>query len=136
MQIIFDMILTMGLSVAFLLFVAAFRQNAPGLYALMGCGFLLLMIINAFSSGDVLRIILAILAYSGAGLALLGTVGGYIPGKLLSSATLLLPALIRLLAYDLGKLGLFAWVLECSQLLILVSLLCLVWALKPVKKMQ
>ena len=136
MQIIFDMILTMGLSVAFLVFISALRHNAPGLYGLMGCGFLLLAMINTFSSGDILRIILAILFYSAAALALLGTVGGYVPGKLLSSATLLLPTLVRFLAYDLGKLSLFDWALEISQLLIVVSMLCLVWALKPIKTKQ
>lgn len=136
MQIIFDMVLTMGLSVAFLVFIAALRRNAPGLYALMGCGFLLLIMISTFPSGDALRIILAILAYSGAALALVGTVGGYVPGRMLSTLTILLPVAIRFLAYDLGKLGLFTWVLEISRLLVVVSLLCFVWSLKPIKKMQ
>ena len=134
MQIIFDMVLCMGLSVAFLVFIAALRQNAPGLYALMGCGFILLMMITTFSSGNALRIILAILAYSGAAVVLLGTVGGYVPGKMLATLTLLLPTIIRFLAYDLGKLGLFTWVLEISRLLVVISLLCFVWTLKPIKK--
>ncbi len=136
MQILFDMVLTMGLCMAFSVYIGAVRRNAPGLYAIMGCGFLVLMMITTFTSGDALRIILAILAYSGACVVLLGTVGGYVPGRMLVTLTLLLPIAIRFFCYDLGKLSLFAWVLEISRLLVMVSLLCFVWSLKPIKKTE
>ncbi len=132
-QVIFDMILTMGLSITFLILVAALRRNAPGLYGILGCAFLLLMMITTFPGGNVLRIILAVLGYTLAGAVLIGTFGGFIPGKMLGTLALLLPMAVRILAFDLGKLGIFAWVLEFSRLLVLVSMLCLVLSLKSIK---
>ncbi|MBE6976101.1 MAG: hypothetical protein E7439_02750 [Ruminococcaceae bacterium] len=132
-QVIFDMILTMGLSVAFLVFSAALRRNAPGLYAIMGAGFCLLMLIAGFFTADALRIVLAFLGYILAGGVLVITVAGYLPGKLLSSALFILPMVVRVLFYDLGKIGIFQWVLELSSLLILAALFCLTRALIPLK---
>lgn len=133
-QVIFDMILTMGLCVGFLVLFSAMRRNVPGLYALMGAGFCLLLMISTFSRGNVLQIILAILGYLLAGGVLVITVSGYLPGKLLSSVMFLLPLILRFLAFDLGKIGLFTWVIEFSWLLILAAMFCLTRALKPVKR--
>ena len=133
MQIVVDLILTIGLSVAFLVMLVGLRYNAPGLYAMMGGGLLLFLMITTFSTGDALRIIFAIPAYGLAAVALVGTVAGYLPGKLLAVCTLVLPLTVRFLAYDLGQLSLFTWVLEISRLLIIVSMLCFVTALRPLK---
>ena len=133
-QVLFDMILTMGLCVGFLVMFSALRRNAPGLYALMGAGFCLLLMISTFSSGNALRIVLAILGYLLAGGVLVITVSGYLPGKLLSSVMFLLPMAVRLLAFDLGKIGLFTWVIELSWLLILASMFCLTCGMKPYRR--
>lgn len=132
-HVIFDMILTMGLSVAFLVFSAALRKNVPGLYAIMGAGFCLLLLISSFFTGDALRIVLAVLGYILAGGVLVITVAGYLPGKLLSSVLFVLPVAVRILFYGFGKIGLFQWVLELSVLLIMASLFCLTRALIPLK---
>lgn len=135
-QIVFDMVLSMGLCSVFLAFMSAMRRNAPGLYAILATGFLILTMITTFSSGDALRIVLAVLGYSAAAVALIATVGGYLPNRLLSSLLLLLVLVIRLFSYDLGNLGVFQWVLEISWLLVLASLFCLSRAWIPVKKTE
>ena len=135
-QVIFDMVLTMGLCVGFLVMFSALRRNAPGLYALMGAGFCLLLMISTFSGGNVLRIVLAVLGYLLTGGVLVITVSGYLPGKLLSSVMFLLCLVIRFLAFDLGKIGLFTWVIELSWLLILASMFCLTRGLKPYKRTE
>ena len=133
-QVIFDMVLTMGLCVGFLVLFSAMRRNAPGMYALMGAGFCLLLMVSTFSGGNPLQIVLAVLGYLLAGGVLVFTVSGYLPGKLLSSALFLLPLVLRLMVFDLGKIGLFTWVIEFSWLLILASMFCLTRALKPYKR--
>jgi hypothetical protein len=134
--VLFDMILAMALSVGFLVFFSAMRQNAPGLYALMGAGFALLLMISTFASGDVLRIILAILCYLITGGVLILTVSGYLPGKLLAGVMFILPAAVRFLFFDLGKVSIFTWVIEFSWLLIMAAMFCLTRALRPVKKVK
>ena len=133
-QVIFDMVLTMGLCVGFLVLFSAMRRNAPGLYALMGAGFCLLLMFSTFSGGDALRIVLAVVGYLLAGGVLVITVSGYLPGKLLSSVMFLLPFVLRFLVFDFGKIGLFTWVIELSWLLVLASMFCLTRAMKPVKR--
>lgn len=133
-QVIFDMVLTMGLCVGFLVMFSALRRNAPGLYALMGAGFCLLLMVSTFSSGNVLHIILAVLGYLLTGGILIITVSGYLPGKLLSSVMFLLCLSVRFLFFDLGKIGIFTWVVEFSWLLILASMYCLTLGLKPYKR--
>ena len=132
-QIFFDMVLSMGLCVVFLILLSAMRRNAPGLYAVLGTCFMVLIMITTFASGNALRIVLAVLGYSVASLVLIATIGGYLPGRLLSSLMILIPLAVRFLCFDLGSLGLFQWVLEASWLLVLASLFCLTRALKPAK---
>lgn len=132
-SIIFDMVLSMGLCIVFLVFLSAMKRNAPGLYAILGTGFLLLTMITTFASGNALRIVLAVLGYSAAAAVLIATVGGYLPGRLLSSLMMLLPLGIRLMCFDMGNLDLFQWVLEISWLLVLASMFCLTRVLKPAK---
>ena len=132
--VIFDMILAMGLSVGFLVLFSAMRRNVPGIYAIMAAGFCLLLMISTFPSGNALRIILAILGYILAGGVIVMTIGGYLPGKLLSSVLFVLVAVVRLLAFDLGKISLFTWVIEWSWLLIRISLFCLTLSLRPIKE--
>ena len=134
--VIFDMILTMALSVGFLVLFSAMRRNVPGVYALMGAGFCLLLMISTFAGGNAWRIVLAVLGYILTGGALVVTIAGYLPGKLLSSALFVLCGVVRLLAFDLGKISLFTWVIELSWLLILAAMFCLTRALRPLKQTQ
>ena len=101
---------------------------------MIGAALCLLLLVNGFGSGDVLRIVLSILIYLAAGLVLLATAGGYLPGKLLSSVLFALPLICRLLFYSLGKLGLIQWFLEASTLFILASLFCLTRTFTEQKK--
>jgi len=130
-QIALDMVLAMGLSIAFLVLLGAMRRNAPGLYAILGTCFMVLLMITTFSSGDALRIVLAVLGYGAASVVLIATVDGFLPGRILASLMILIPIAVRVFFFDIGKLGLFDWVLEASWLLVMASLFCLTRALKP-----
>ena len=135
-QILFDMVLSMGLSIVFVAFMSAMRRNAPGLYAILATGLLVLTMITTFSSGDALRIVLAVLGYIAVSVSLIATVDGYLPNRLLSSLLVLLVLIIRIFCFDLGRLGIFQWVLEICNLLVLASLFCLTRAWIPLKKSE
>lgn len=114
---------------AFIVCMACLKLNAPGLYAIFGAAQCLGMILVSFSSGSAVKIIFAIIWYLFAGLVILATAGGYLPGRLLCSIVFFVPVFVRVLFYDLGKLGLFQWVGELSVLLMLCGLGCFAMAL-------
>lgn len=132
-EVLFWMVLPLLLTGGYVVFMSALKRNAPGVYGLIGAGLCLLMIVWSFPTGDVLRIVLSVLVYFAAGVVLIGTTGGYLPGRLLASTLFVLPACARFLFYR-GNLGLFDWVLELSVLSLLVSLFCLTRSLKESRK--
>lgn len=107
------------------------HMNAPGLYGLIGAAQCLLLIILSFTTGSPLRIILAIIWYALTALVLLATVGGYLPGRLLAALMFALPGVVRLLFFDLGKLGIIKWFRELGVLSILAAFVCFAMGLKP-----
>ena len=88
----------------------------------------------SFSSGSVLYILLCLVYYLAAGVVLLGTSGGYLPGKLLSSALFAIPVIIRLFGLDVFALKIDGLFLELSVLLQLASLFCLTRCYKEAKR--
>lgn len=112
------------------------RMNAPGLYGIAGAAQCLMLIILSFGTGSAIRIVLAILWYVLAAIILLMTVGGYLPGKLLASLMFFIPAGVRFFFFDIGKIGLIAWVNELAVLSVLIGIGCLAMGLKktPRKK--
>lgn len=130
-EILTTMILGTGLCLAYLITLSVMRLNAPGVYGILGAVHCFLLILGTFSSGDPLRIVLAVIWYALAAGVLLITVGGYLPGRLLASVMFIIPALVRFFAFDLGRVGLLQWVREFGVLFALVGLACLPMGLKP-----
>lgn len=133
-EIITSMILGIALCAAFVVYITCLRRNAPGLYGVMGAAHCLTILILCFTTGDWVRIILAVIWYASAATVLLATVSGYLPGRLLAALMFAIPAVVRLLFYDLGHLGLIGWVLELSVLSVLAGLGCLAMGLRPITK--
>jgi hypothetical protein len=117
-------------------YVSCLHRNAPGLYGMVGAAECLMLIVLSFNTGSALRIILAILWYVLAAVILLITVGGYLPGKLLAALMFFVPATIRFLFFDIGRIGIIAWVNELAVLSVLIGIGCLAMGLKktPRKK--
>lgn len=132
-ELLFSMALPILVSGAYIVLLSALKWNAPGIYGILGAILCVLLVIWSFSSGNALRIVLSLLVYLAAGGILIATVGGFLPGRLLSSALFLVPLVCRFFFCDLGKLGIFEWVLELSVLFMLASLFALTRSLKEPK---
>ena len=133
-DVIFQIFLPLLLSGTYVVLIRAIRLNAPGVYGLIGAGLCILTFLWSFSSGSVLYILLCLVYYLAAGVVLLGTSGGYLPGKLLSSALFAIPVIIRLFGLDVFTLKIDGLFLELSVLLQLASLFCLTRCFKEAKR--
>lgn len=119
---IFQLILPFLLCTGYIVLLRAVKWNAPGIYAILGAAFCLFLIIWNFSSGDILRILLSIVFYAAAAVALLGTAAGFFPGKLVPSIILAVLFASRILFYGSRLSGIAQWVSEISVLSIIGSL--------------
>lgn len=133
-EIFATMILGLVLCAWFVVVLNYLRLNAPGVYGILGAAHCLLLIIGNFSSGSVGRIVLSVIWYVLCALVLLATIGGYLPGRILSAGMFFLAALVRLLAFDMGKIGLLRWVTEAAVLCAILALAAIPLALKPIKE--
>ena len=127
----FSLILPLLFSCAFIVLFRVVKWNAPGIFAILGSVFCLLLIIWNFSSGDFLRIILSVFMYIIAAAVLLATAGGYLPGNLVSTAAFAIILVFRFLLYSMGQSGLSAYIAEFSSLCLIASLLALTRCFKP-----
>ncbi len=127
----FCLILPLLLCFVFVLLFRILKWNAPGIFAILGSCFCLLLMFWNFSSGDFLRALLSVILYIAASVILLGTAGGYLPSRLPAAAVFAGMLLLRFMLYSGKESGIAAWVLELSALSVLVSLLALCLCLKP-----
>ena len=132
--IILNIIMPLLLCAGYIVLLRAVKLNAPGIFAILGAAFCLMILIWNFSTGDVLRILLSVVFYLLSGLVLLATAGGYIPGRLPSSAIFMVLLLSRFLFYRPSGSQIGQLVLELSVLCIPASLFCLTRSMKEVKK--
>ena len=132
-EIVLEMVMGILICGLFLFLLSAVRLNAPGLYGILGAGYCLVLIVGLFLNGGWVHILLGTVWYLLAAPVLLATVGGYLPGKLLSAAMFAVAWIVRFYCFDLGQLGLFAWVLEMSTLCAIAGLMCLPMSLIPAK---
>ncbi len=132
-EIFATMILGLVLCAGFVVVLNYLRLNAPGIYGILGSAHCLLLIIGNFSSGSVLRIVLSIIWYALCALVLLSTIGGYLPGRIMSAGMFFFAAFVRLVAYDLGKISFLRWVTEAAVICALLALAAIPLALKPIK---
>ena len=118
------LIFPMVLEAAFMSMLRGIKLDLPGVYGIMGAAYCLLMILQSFQLGSVLRVILAIVGFVICGGALVG-VGWGVLSKSLGVTTLLLTFSVRLLAFDLGlllRLRLIALIREAAGLCAILAL--------------
>lgn len=132
LEVVFMMVLPLLLTAGYVALLSALQLNAPGLYAMIGAALCVLLGLWSFASGDALRIVLSFVIYLAAGGVLVITIAGYLPGRLLSSVLFALPLVVRFFLYDLGKIGIIAWILEISVLLMIASLFFLTRSTKEI----
>lgn len=131
--IILQIILPLFLCAGYIVLLRAVKLNAPGVFAIIGAAFCLMILIWNFSTGDILRILLSVVFYLFSGLVLLATAGGYLPGRFLSSAVFLVLLIFRFMLYRPSGTQIGQMVLEISILCIPASLFCLTRCLKEGK---
>ncbi|MBQ9929986.1 MAG: hypothetical protein IJO72_04330 [Oscillospiraceae bacterium] len=132
LEAVFCLFLPLILMAAYIVLIRFKRINAPGLYAIIGLLLCVLLFFGIFGSGSILRIILGAVWYPLMALILVGSAGGYLPGK--QPAVLAFPvAMVFRIVINLGKTGLFGWVYEISSVLTLAALACLIMSFEAKK---
>lgn len=131
-EAIFKLTLPILLSVAFIVLGRILKLNAPGLFAIVGAAFCLVLMISAFSSGSLLRGVLGGIWYILCAVVLLGTAGGFLPGTQPATVMFAVALIIRLV-FDLRLRGISNWVYELSGLLLIAALMCLPRSFQPIK---
>lgn len=97
------LILPMLLEGGLMVLLRGVRLNAPGLYGILGAVYCVLLIIQSFQYGSVLRTVLAVAAYLLCGGSTLCAVKGLL-NKSLAAVLCFLTAVVRVVAFDLGYL--------------------------------
>lgn len=119
------MILPMLLEGAFIVLLRVMRLDAPGIYAILAAAFGLVLILQSFGYGSLLRTILGILAYLGCSVLILGVAGGFL-SKQIAVAAYLVTALVRFFGFEMVqfvfKLRVIAFIKEVTGLLVLVAM--------------
>ena len=133
-EILTGMVLSMGIWIAFMVLMRGFRLNAPGLYALILCGFCLLTGLESFDSGMIAHIVLSVLCYPALGALLIGTTGGYLDSKNYLAAASMAILVLRFLIFDvktyLLSFSLIAFIPEAATLCGIGVIFCLAMSLK------
>ena len=124
-EVVLSMVLPLVLCGGYLVMMSALKRDVAGVYGLIGGALCALLTLESIFTLDIIRILLALVFYAAAGGALVATIAGYLPGRLLSSAMMLIVFAGRLLIYSLRLGSILQWVLEISVLLMLLSLFCL-----------
>ena len=131
-EAIFKLTLPILLSVAFIVLGRILKVDAPGLFAIVGAAFCLVLMISAFSSGNLLRGVLGGIWYILCAVILLGTAGGFMPGTQPAAAMFAVALIVRLL-FDLRLRGISNWVYELSCLQLIAAMICLPGTFQPIK---
>jgi len=131
-EAVFLLTLPLLLSIAYLVLLRYVRLDSPGVFAILGAVFCLVLMISTFTSGSILRMILGCIWYGFSALLLLACAGGFLPGTLPASLVFRVAFVVRLL-FDLKLRSLGAWVYEASALALILALSCLPMLFVPVK---
>ena len=132
-ETVFGLILPMLLCIVYIVLLRFVKLNAPGLFAIIGAAFCLVLMIHAFSSGNLLRGVLGGIWYILCGLVLILSAGGYLPGTLPASTMLGIGFLLRVVLFDLRLRGITAWIYELAFLMLIAALTCLPLCIVPAK---
>lgn len=127
------LILPMLMEVAYMVMIRGIKLDLPNIYGIMGAGYCLLLLLQSFSCGNVLRIILAVVGYVLCGAAMLG-IGWGMLSKSLTVLVLIVTFAVRFLVFDLGgyifSFRLIEFILEAAALCGILGLACLSGGLK------
>ena len=134
-RLLFSLILPMVLLAAFMVMLVGIHFPVTPVYGALGALYCLLMVIRAFSYGNVLLMILGIVWYILAGALYLGTSLGLLSGSGLMTAAFLIPVVFRLVFVDVGgyilKKDLVGFLPEAAALSGLAAFALLALCMKP-----
>ncbi len=133
-EVLFCALLPLVLSGAFVVLLSGLHRNIPATYGFMGAAFCFFAIVASFYTGNALRIILGVAWYAIAGGVVLLTSTAKLQNKSLSVAVFVIPIVVRVVIFDIGRLSVFGWTLELSGLFMLASLACMPMFLKIHRK--
>ncbi len=132
-QMISGLILPALVEIGLIVLLKGVRRNAPGLYGLIGAAYCLLLILQTFQYGSVVRTILAIIAYLICGGLIFVCSAGWLM-KEIGVAFLTVTVLVRFFVFELSpyllSFRLVELVIELAGLFALTAFICLVYALK------
>ena len=132
-EAVFGLILPMLLCILFIVLLRFVKLNAPGLFAIIGAAFCLLLMINTFSTGNLLHGVLGAVWYILCGLGLIISAGGYLPSTAFASAMFGIGLALRVVLFDLRLRGITNWVYEFALLMLIAALTCLPLCIVPAK---
>lgn len=98
---IFEIALPMLLWGCFAFLLRGIGLEQPEVYGMLAAVYCILLMILSFSSGNIFRCILAVLWYTAAAAAILGTTFGYISNEYIPMLAFGVPILYRILMFDL-----------------------------------
>ncbi len=134
LQIIFSVILPLLLTIVYLVFLHFLKWNAPIIYGLAGAAFCVLLAVNSLFYGDFLRVVLSAVGYTIAAGVLVLHVSGSLRNTSLCIAVFVIPAMVRVIVFDLGRIDLAEIFREGSVLCLLGALACIPLMLKYTKR--
>lgn len=130
------LILPALLECGYMVMVRGLRLDLPGVYGIMGAIYFILMLLQSFQVGSVLRIILSIPAYLCCAAAIVGTGWGML-SKSLVNAVLVLTFVVRVLAFDLTgyilRFRVIPFIREAAALCGIIGMICFITGLKDKK---
>ena len=132
-ECLFSLILPILICIGFIALIRIFHLNSPGIFAIMGAALCIFLLVGTFSSGSILRIILAGIWYPLSALVLIACAGGFLPGKLPASIMFVVTLVARILLFGLRLREASALVHEASDLCLILSLACLPMMFRPGK---
>jgi hypothetical protein len=125
------------LEAGYMVTVRGLKMNMLKVYGIMGAACCLLLMLQAFTAGGVLRIIFAIPAYLLCGAAVFGVCWGYLH-KSLGVTVLAVVFGLRLFVFDvidyILKLRFIPFIREAAGLCVLLALMCLLVGLQDKRR--
>lgn len=134
LELVFSAILPLLLSIGYFVFLYILRWNAPGICGLAGAAFCVLLAVGSLFTGDILRIVLAFVLYGIAAGVLLLQTSGSLRNTSLCVAVFVIPAVLRVVLFDLGRISLTEVFREASVVCLLGALACIPLMLRTIKR--
>lgn len=112
------------------------RINSPGIYAIMGVAFCVMLICSLFAAGSVVRIVIGIIWYIICAGVLLLAAGGFMPGTAPAAVCFGIAAFARLMFAVFGAASLPELVSECANMSVILSIMFLPLGMVKGKKKE